>query len=290
MKKLITASVLALSLAISACGINASEYVNVPAGYVAKILTPTGWQNKIIESGQLNLGGKDGDGRANQAVFMEATAVQMKEQFAASQDGQDHRIIVSNAANGGSTGPMPVAVDVYVRLRIPADTALRNRVFAEITPEAGQGNERITWISVESVYNRFVHQEARSIMRQIIGAYADDRAINASRAKIENDLTVALNQRLRELRVPLELQSVSLSNVTPDPIVQGNRNRQAGAAAEVAAIDAVGAALARNSHYVELEQVRATERMVANAVAAGKPPTLVIGIEGAGHAYAARAQ
>ncbi|MBU2103757.1 SPFH domain-containing protein [Patescibacteria group bacterium] len=289
MKKLIIASLAAASLLLTSCGgINSSEYVNVPAGYVAKILTPTGWQDKIIESGQLNLGGENMDGRANQAVFMEATAVQMKESFMASQGGEDHRIIVSNGAD--STGPMPVAVDVYVRLRIPTDARLRNRVFAEITPSAGQGNARISWITVQSVYNRFVHQEARSIIRQVIGAYSDDRAINMNRAKIEADLTVALNERLRTLRVPLELQSVSLSNVTPDPIVQDNRNRQAGAAAEVASIDAVGTALARNPRYVELEQVRATERMVSNAVAAGKPPTLVIGIDGAGHAYAAQAR
>jgi len=289
LKKTITACLMVASLVLTSCGgINSSEYVNVPAGYVAKILTPTGWQDKIIESGQLNLGGENMDGRANQAVFMEATAVQMKESFMSSQGGEDHRIIVSNSAD--STGPMPVAVDVYVRLRIPTNAQLRNRVFAEITPTASQGNARVSWITVEAVYNRFVHQEARSIIRQVIGAYPDDRAINMSRAKIEEDLTRALNERLRMLRVPLELQSVSLSNVTPDPIVQSNRNRQAGAAAEVASIDAVGAALARNPRYVELEQVRATERMVSNAVAAGKPPTLVIGIEGAGHAYAAQAR
>lgn len=284
-----TAIALILATGLSGCGgMNDSQYENVPAGYVAKLLTPTGWQGRIIEAGQVNLGGENMDGRSNQAVFLEASAVQVKEAFAANQDGQDHRIIT---LGGEGVGPMPVAVDVYLRLRVPDDERLRNRVFAEITPDAGTDpNDRMSWISVQQVYNRFVLQEARSIIRKIVGKYADDRAINANRAQIEQELTTALLARLRELRVPLELQSVSLSNVTPDPLVQANRSQQAGAEAQVSAINSVGAALRNNPGYVQLEQIRAMERVASEAARAGKPSTFVIGIDGpGGHAWGARA-
>jgi hypothetical protein len=279
----------AAAIGLAACGgMSRSEYRSIPAGYVGKVLTPTGWQKGVLEAGQVNLGGTDADNRNNSLVLLEASGTQVKEIFpaASKDDEQDHRIITTGAEG---QPPTPVAVDVYIRLRVPVDERLRNRVFAEITPIESKDDVRVTWITVESIYNRFVHQEARSIIRRIIGAYANDLAINAHRQEIEQKLTEELLKRLEELKVPLELQSVALSNVTPDPLVQKNRSEQLGASSQVASIEQVGAALAHNPGYVALEQVKAMERVSTEAAKAGHPPTFIIGIDGpGGHSYAAR--
>src|ERR1035437_6541689 len=47
-------SLFALLFAILFTGCN--NYVNIPAGFIGKILTPTGWTKGIIEAGQVDLG------------------------------------------------------------------------------------------------------------------------------------------------------------------------------------------------------------------------------------------
>ena len=276
------------TVGLSACGgMSQSQYESVPAGYVGKVLTPQGWQRGIIEAGQVNLGGTDSDKRSNNLVLLESGGFQVKESFAQdADDHQDHRI--STAGVNGS-GQMPVATDVYIRLRVPANETLRNRVFAEITAGPSQNNPRVSWITVQAVYDRFVHQEARSIIRRIVGSYADDRAISANRAEIELALTTALHDRLIQLNAPLELQSVTLSNVMADDTVQSSRNRNGASSSDAANIDAVGAAVARNPSYVALEQVRAMERSCTVAAQAGHPCTFIVGVGAGAAPYAARA-
>jgi hypothetical protein len=261
------------------------SYYDIPAGHVGKVLTPNGWQKGVIEAGQVNLGGEDMDNRRNNVVFLESSAVQVKEQFG-QQKSVDNRIITSGR---DGTGQIPLVVDVYLRMRVPADERLRNRVFSEITPKSIGDSERTSVITIQAVYSRYAMQEARSLIRQIIGSYADDLDINAKRSEIELKLETALVARLKQLKVPLELQSTSLSNVAPDVQIQKNRNESSGAAAQVSAIEAVGNALARNPNYIKFREVEAMEKVATQAAAQGKPPTFIIGIGGDAHPYAARA-
>lgn len=283
---LIFAALLA-SVALSGCGgMQSDSYYDIPAGHLGKVLTPKGWQKGVIEAGQVNLGGEDMDNRRNTLVFLEATAVQVKEQFALGKE-VDNRIITSGKAGSGQ---IPVIVDVYLRMRVPADERLRNRVFDEITPGRPEGyDDRASLITVQAVYNRYAMQEARSLIRQIVGSYADDLDINAKRSEIEAKLTVALLQRMQQLQVPLELQSVSLSNVAADEQIQANRNKSSGATSQVEAIQRVGEALSKNPGYLKLREIEAMEKVATEAAKAGKPATFIIGISGNEHVYAARA-
>lgn len=285
-KNIIILAALITASTLSGCGMQMDSYYDIPAGHVGKVLTPNGWQKGIVEAGQVNLGGEDVDNRRNTLVFLEATAVQVKEQFGESK-GVDNRIITSGR---DGTGQIPLVVDIYLRLRIPVDERLRNRVFSEITPKMKADTDgRVSNITVSSVYQRYAMQEARSLIRQIIGSYVDDLDINAKRGEIEKRLTVALLERLQQLKVPLELQSVALSNVAPDVQIQKNRNESSGAAAQVSAIEAVGNALARNPNYIKFREVEAMEKVATQAAAQGKPPTFIIGIGSDAHSYAARA-
>ncbi len=290
MKRSFIAAALLASVALSGCGMQASSYYDIPAGHVGKVLTPKGWQKGVIEAGQVNLGGQDTDNRRNTLVFLEATAVQVKEQFGLYNDNKgkevDNRIITSGREGAGQ---IPLVVDIYLRLRVPADEALRNRVFAEITPIGIKDSDgRVSEILVSAVYNRYAMQEARSLIRQIIGSYADDLDINAKRSEIEKKLTTALLERLQQLKVPLELQSVSLSNVAADGQIQLGRNQSSSATAQVDAIGRVGQALASNPGYLKFREIEMVEKAASEAAKAGKPATFIIGISGAEHAYAAR--
>ena len=120
-----------LSLAIAALAVMALstactvEMHNVPAGFVGRILTPTGWDATIAESGQIDLKSKDNQGRYAVLVLMESTTTTVKEQFLAAgqdpkrkTDGTDHRILTKNGT--------PLSVDFYVRCMLPDDKAQRN--------------------------------------------------------------------------------------------------------------------------------------------------------------------
>lgn len=284
MKRPFIAAALLASLALSGCGMQSNSFYDIPAGHVGKVLTPNGWQKGVIEAGQVNLGGEDADNRRNTLVFLEATGDQVKEQFGQDKD-VDNRIITSGSEGKGQ---IPLVVDIYLRLRVPEDERLRNRVFAEITPKGVEGMERTSKISVQAIYDRYAMQEARSLIRQIIGSYADDLDISANRSEIEKKLTTALLERLQQLKVPLELQSVSLSNVAADGQIQLGRNQSSSATAQVDAIERVGQALASNPGYLKFREIEMVEKAASEAAKAGKPATFIIGISGAEHAYAAR--
>lgn len=298
MKRFLLVGACALSLA--ACGMSVSQFENIPAGHVGKIITPNGWEKGLHEAGQVDLRGTNSNGQQNSLVFLEVTSHQITESFSDNigEHREDHRIITAgNAGIAGeghtddahSTGQIPIAVDVYLRLRVPTDDRHRNRIFAEVTPDKVKDHDRASLITVETVYKQYVRQEVRSVIRKVIGNYADDLAVNTHRTPIETELTRLIFARLQQLGSPLEIQSVSLSNVTPDRVIQENRNARSGAAARVASIEAVGAALNNNPRYIDLEQVRATERIAIESAKAGKPVTLIIGVDGPGaHAYAAR--
>ena len=39
-----------------------NDFRNIPAGFVAKKLTPSGWDKGILEAGQVDIGTKNSDG------------------------------------------------------------------------------------------------------------------------------------------------------------------------------------------------------------------------------------
>ena len=279
----------ALATMLVSCGMQEDQFFDVPAGHIGKVLTPNGWQKGISEAGQVNLGGQDVDGKRNSLVFLESTAVQVKEQFK-DESGVDNRIISSGrtATDGTRVGQIPLTADVYLRLRVPADLRLRNRVFAEITPQKSENDERVSTITVQRIYNRYAMQEARAIIREVLGSYEDDLDVNLKRGEIQKKLTGDILKRLEDLGVPLQLQSVSLSNVAPDREIQQNRNKSVGAAAQAQTIQQVGKALASNPGYARIREIEAMEMVATEAAKQGKPATFIIGISGDGHPYAAR--
>ena len=67
-----TVAAMALLVVVVISLTSCAKIVNIPPSYVGKILTPTGWESKIYEMGQMDIGDFDNEGRGNRAVMLEA--------------------------------------------------------------------------------------------------------------------------------------------------------------------------------------------------------------------------
>src|SRR5215469_17593135 len=130
-------------IAVVAVSLSACNVKEIPAGYVGRVLTPTGWEDKIYEAGQVDLGTKHFIGTYNTLVLLEASSTTVKEQFmsaAMSPDRQDHRVLTKNGT--------PLAVDVYVRAMAPDDPKQRNNIFALVTPAISANDPDVSVITI----------------------------------------------------------------------------------------------------------------------------------------------
>jgi regulator of protease activity HflC (stomatin/prohibitin superfamily) len=239
------ASLIAFVSIMAACTV---EMHNVPAGYVGRILTPTGWDTAIQESGQVDLKSKDTNGRYAVLVLLESTTTTVKEQFLAAgqdpkrkTDGTDHRILTKNGT--------PLSVDFYVRCLLHDDAKVRNNIFAQITP-LDTKDDREKMITIEMVYDHFASMDVRSGARRIFGKYATYEEVLKNMEAINTELEAMVIETFKRNNVPLKIQNAQISNVKPDEKVYATRNELSSADSKVQSIDQIGAALRRNPEYV----------------------------------------
>lgn len=245
----------ALLFAVFFTGCN--NYVNIPAGYVGKILTPTGWTKGIIEADQVDLGTVGTDNQANSLAVLEATSVSIKESYLKTTDSKggdiDDRISI-----GG-----PTTVDVYVRMKVPADERSRDGIFSQITPTSYDKEARTSLITVETIYSKLAKMDVRSAIRQVLSKYKNVDSVRAHQDKVNDELGAAVIAMFKRSGVPLELQNVVISNIQPDPAVLEARNKQLAAQSEVATIDSIGAALRRNPQYLVVKKYQTYEAVAS---------------------------
>ncbi|MFA6364903.1 MAG: hypothetical protein WCW78_00675 [Candidatus Paceibacterota bacterium] len=262
MKKSLFVSFIAIFTAILFIGCS-SDVKNIPPGYIAKILTPTGWEKDVREAGQVDIGTLDNEKRGNTLVLMEATSVTIKEQFMEAnspenQDKQDHRVMLK--------GGTPVVVDIYAQVSVPVDPELRNAAFAQITPKSSDKDERVKVINLGDIYDRFAKMSIRSYTRSIFAKYQDYNEVLQNYTKINAEISTMVMKVFKENKVPLELISASLSNVKPDQAIWEASNKQSAAASEVAAINMVGDAMRKNPGYLQFKQWETIEKIAGKGV------------------------
>lgn len=222
---------------------------NIPAGYVGKKLTPTGWDNGILEAGQVNLGTVNSDNSYTSLVLLEASSISVKESFGV--DGNnDHRILI---------GKSPVTVDVYVRMMIPKEPAKRNAIFAMITPKGK--SERVSEINVNDIYAKLAQMDIRSGIRSVMQKYTDVTYITTHMDSINNELGAMAIKMFERSGVPLEIQNVTLSNVKMDQTVNDAENQKNAALAQVEAINKIGEAIKSNPGYLQFKKYETLEKL-----------------------------
>lgn len=246
MKRAITVvSLVFTALMAVACG----QFREIPAGYVGKVLTPTGWQSGILGAGQVDLGVEGTGGSYNVLVLLEATSLTIKEQFAeesSSPDKQDHRVMTIER--------VPLAVDIYVQVGVPADFSndenkkLIESIYAQVTPE-GTDDKRVRKITLNNIYYRFASMTVRGKTRAIFARYQNDSDVFRNYEKVNDEVAGMVANTFDVGKVPLQLLSAQISNVKIDKEVWKAQSIRASADAQVDAINKVGAALRANPQY-----------------------------------------
>jgi hypothetical protein len=241
--------VLAIVMVITSCN-NTNK--DVPSGYVAKKLTPSGVDDKIYEAGQVDIGTVDNDGEATSLVILEATTVTIKEQFmkADTSDGQDHRVKTRDNT--------PLYVDMYIQVSIPTDDKTRNSIFATVTPTATT-DPRIYKITAQNIYDKYAKMIIRGNVRTIFSKYENNDSVMDNFAVINASISKMIIEVVKQSKAPFEVMSAQLSNVQEDPVILASKTKLIAADNEVAAIKKVGEAIRLNPYYLEARRLDVLE-------------------------------
>ena len=232
MRKLSLIAVVALAIGFGGPAF-AAEPRAIPPDMIGMILTPTGFDGKIYESGQVDIGniGWFADW-GNKLVLLQRGGFAIKEQFVQndpnnSKDHEDHRCIV---------GPKrePMSLDVRLLFAMPDHTKpagkeaiLRMGVLGKpvrAKPEEYGGN-RVLVLNAASVYFQQVQQQVRGKIRDICLSYASVDAVFNAVAKngtpegFTDKMKMVVGTVLAENNSPLFLVTAIASNVKPDSSV-----------------------------------------------------------------------
>lgn len=245
---------LVVMLALTGC----FRQVQVPSGYVGKLLHPSGFDSKLLQPGQVNIGSASIVGKQSKLVILEATTITIQEQFRAreqSADGQDHRILTRDG--------VPVSVDMYVRIALPDDTDTLNSIFLLATPTPTD-NPFISTISLQSIYYRFAEMDVRNRIRDIITRYANFQELLTNYTEINRLVALAAVDAFKASTIPLKLQDAQLSQVLPDPQVWDSEVKRKAAQAQIETIEQVGQAMISNPGYQEFLKWQSLEKIAAS--------------------------
>jgi regulator of protease activity HflC (stomatin/prohibitin superfamily) len=269
-----TTKTLLLLPALLLCGCTGPAVRSIPAGYMGKVLTPTGWEQSTHTAGQVDLRSPDRSGNFSVLVLLEATSTTVKEQFleanadSAKQDNTDHRVTTKDGA--------PLSVDVYIRAMLPDDESTRDRIFTLVTPIADPQDERIRRISIQNIYERFAQMKIRNNIRMIFAGYPSYKDVAANYGPINDQISTMVIRTFNEDRVPLKLQDVQLSNVKQDPAVFKAQNDLAAAEAQADAIAKIGEAIRRNPEYREYMKWQSLKEIAATGAQKGTNTLIVV--------------
>ena len=256
------------------CGCAGHAVRSIPAGYMGKVLTPTGWEQSTLSAGQVDLRSADRNGNFSVLILLEATSTTVKEQFleanadAVKQDNTDHRVTTKDGA--------PLSVDVYIRAMLPDDESTRNGIFTLVTPVADLHDDRIRRISIQNIYERFAQMKIRNNIRMIFSGYPTYREVAANYGRLNDQISTMVIRTFNEDRVPLKLQDVQLSNVKQDPAVFKAQNDLAAAEAQADAIAKIGEAIRRNREYREYMKWQSLKEIAATGSQKGTNTLIVV--------------
>lgn len=247
---------------------------SIPAGYMGKVLTPTGWEQSTRSAGQVDLRSTDRNGNFSVLILLEATSTTVKEQFLEAnadpvkRDNTDHRVTTKDGA--------PLSVDVYIRAMLPDDESTRDSIFTLVTPVADLHDDRIRRITIQNIYERFAQMKIRNNIRMIFSGYPTYNDVAANYGRLNDQISTMVIRTFNEDRVPLKLQDVQLSNVKQDPTVFKAQNDLAAAEAQAHAIAKIGEAIRTNPEYREYMKWQSLKEIAATGSQNGTNTLIVV--------------
>ena len=256
-------------LALSSC----QNIINVPPGYQAKILTPSGFEDDVKGPGQVDIGNTTNSGVGNQLVMLESTAMTVKESFTQKMNEEtnekmDHRLRTADGT--------PLNGDIYVQIGVPTDKSTLDDVFTSITPRRTD-NSRVYLVSIVEIYKQYAQMTVRGKVREIFAGYETTELVMANIAKINGEITLAAHEIFENSGAPVELMSVSLSNIKEDDEILASKNALIAAENKAKQIKIEGEALRNNPNYLKLRELDVLEKFAKNT---GNTLILTMGDEG----------
>jgi hypothetical protein len=200
---------------------------------IGLILTPTGFDGKIYEPGQVDIGAPGWFANwGNKLVLIQRSGFQIKEQFGTNDpnnldDKEDHRCIV---------GPQrqPMTLNVRLLFALPDYSKPEGKVallkmglLGNPTPDTtgNFGGDRVLILQADSIYYQQVQQQVRGKIRDVCLKYADVEAVykaiekNGTPEGFTDTLKREVGTVLAENQSPLFLVGAVASNVKPDASV-----------------------------------------------------------------------
>ena len=269
-----TKSMLLVPIVATLAGCTGPAVRSIPAGYVGKVLTPTGWEQTTRAAGQVDLRAPDANGNYSVLVLLEATSTTVKEQFLEANadsnrhDQTDHRVTTKDGA--------PLSVDVYIRAMLPDDGPTRDRIFTLVTPAADQEDARVRHITIQNIYERFAQMKIRNNIRMIFASFPTYKDVASNYGTINDRIANMVVRTFADDHVPLKLQDVQLSNVKQDPAVFKAQNDLAAAEAQADAIAKIGEAIRRNPEYREYMKWQSLKEIAATGTQKGTNTLIVV--------------
>ncbi len=217
---------------------------DIPAGYVGKVLAPTGWNKELVKSGQIDIGNET-DGKKSSLVLLETTTCTVKEQFLKddSADKTDHRVVTKNGT--------PLSTDAYVMITVPDDDAIRNGVFSMFTAEPDANDKRRSYIRINTIYDKLVKQSVRGIVRTVFSKYETYEDIMKNYEAVNAEIATKIIEVAKMSNAPFKIISVQLSNVKEDDAILNSKNQLVATDNEVQRIKKINDALAASPKYLE---------------------------------------
>ena len=211
----------------------AAEPRMIPPDMIGMMLGTTGFDGKIYESGQVDIGNIGWfAGWGNKLVLLQRGGFAIKEQFVQNdpsndKDREDHRCIV---------GPKrePMSLDVRLLFAMPDHTKqagreaiLRMGVLGKPVAAKNEtyGGDRVLVLDAGSVYFQQVQQQVRGKIRDVclgyesVDAVFDAIAKNGTPEGFTDKMKKTIGMVLAENNSPLFLITAIASNVKPDPSV-----------------------------------------------------------------------
>jgi regulator of protease activity HflC (stomatin/prohibitin superfamily) len=244
---------------------NRHVYVNIPAGYTGKMLTPAGWGSRTYEAGQVDLGPVGGGGVGNSLVLLETTSTAITEKFmesVASPDKADHRVLTKDG--------VPLSAGVVVRVKLQDSEPEYSSIFEQVTPEQTAGNSsRVQQITLEQIYNKYATDDVRAQIRGIFAGYDNYRDVYTNIDEVNEKIRTAIARVFESNQVPLTLQNAAVSNAKPDQKVWDAENEKVAAQSKAAAISIISEAIKKDPNALTTLKWQSLQRIAELSAASG---------------------
>jgi hypothetical protein len=242
-KKLIGIVVLGMTLALSGCG----ERVEVPPGFVGKIMTKDGYQEGLIPTSKLRL--PFCNAYCDRLVVLDTTDKSYVEQMAIFIPGDK------------------LIVNVDLRATLSVDPTKAEAMFNKLpqVPESDQFSK----ITAESIYSTYGKQVLQAEVRSYLTRYTISE-IASNGEKINADIQVLLAKVMGE-RTPFTVRYAGLTNIKyPEIITQAQENsakRREMIAQEEAQLEVSKVQLDRELQEAKMQRAIDKEKAETEAVA-----------------------